>query len=269
MVTTMWNVILNGGCKHFGSLGSELLTEIIKSPIIVDGRVIEDDDIENQSPCISKFNNIPIPFDQVWIERKHSSSKTSLVSWEGAFVRTTREGIFFRSVVFMFFYVPGKPVTFCGYSVVGYNGTMLNWDGMFYHPRVSGEYFKILSNACGCIIEDTFDTLQLLGCKNVSLKPHDNDAKQVRRAVKRHGGKPEDYKYYTLTVRPPGAKLDAPAQDIGIIPRHVCRGHFAEYGEQFGKGLLFGKLSGRFYVPPHLRGDKKNGVVEKDYKIPE
>ena len=48
------------------------------------------------------------------------------------------------------------------------------------------------------------------------------------------------------------------------MPRHVCRGHFAEYGPQFGKGLLFGKHAGRFFVPPHLKGKKEYGVVEKD-----
>lgn len=52
------------------------------------------------------------------------------------------------------------------------------------------------------------------------------------------------------------------------MPRHVCRGHFAEYGPEFSKGLLFGKYAGRFFIPPHLKGDKKNGIVEKDYAIP-
>ena len=51
------------------------------------------------------------------------------------------------------------------------------------------------------------------------------------------------------------------------MPRHVCRGHFAEYGPQFGKGLLFGRYAGRFFIPPHLRGDEKNGIVEKDYAV--
>lgn len=119
--------------------------------------------------------------------------------------------------------------------------------------------FQSLSNA--------FDVLMILGCKNVSLKACDNEPKQARRAAKRHGGTPDSYRYHTLVVRPPGAKSDSPGQDIGIMPRHVCRGHFAEYGPEFGKGLLFGKYAGRFFIPPHLKGDKKNGVVEKDYMV--
>ena len=111
------------------------------------------------------------------------------------------------------------------------------------------------------------ETLQLMSCKNVALKPNDNDPKEVRRAIKRHGGKPEDYRYHTLVVRPPGVKAGTPGQDIGILPHHVCRGHFSEYGPEFGKGLLFGKLAGRFYMPPHLKGKEKNGTVEKDYIV--
>ena len=35
------------------------------------------------------------------------------------------------------------------------------------------------------------------------------------------------------------------------------------------RGLLFGKYAGRYLIPPCAKGDKKNGVVEKDYKIPD
>lgn len=118
------------------------------------------------------------------------------------------------------------------------------------------------------ILADALDNLSLLSCKNVSLEAKPNDPKQVARAIKRHGGNADSYRYHVLVVRPAGAKSDAPAQEIGLMPRHVCRGHFAEYGPEFNKGLLFGKYSGRFFVPPHMKGDKKNGVVEKDYAIP-
>jgi hypothetical protein len=113
-----------------------------------------------------------------------------------------------------------------------------------------------------------WNVLGLLSCKNVSLQPNDNDPQQVRRACKRFGGSPDSYRYHTLVVRPPGKhSASGPSQEIGTMPWHVCRGHFSEYGPEFGKGLLFGKYAGRFYIPPHVKGDKKNGVVEKDYVI--
>jgi hypothetical protein len=113
------------------------------------------------------------------------------------------------------------------------------------------------------------ETLELLACKNVGLSDRDNDPEQVKCAIKRHGGTPDSYRYHTLIVRPPGSKgSNSPGIDIGMMPRHVCRGHFAEYGPEFNKGLLFGKYAGRFFIPPCLKGDKKNGIVEKDYVIP-
>jgi hypothetical protein len=111
------------------------------------------------------------------------------------------------------------------------------------------------------------DLLVILGCKNVSLDPRDNDPKQVARAIKRHGDNAGKYRYHVLVVRPPGARSDSPAQEVGTMPRHVCRGHFSEYGPEFGKGLLFGKYAGRFYIPPHLKGKIENGEVAKDYAI--
>lgn len=114
------------------------------------------------------------------------------------------------------------------------------------------------------------DTLVMLGCGNIGLSPRDSDPKVVRTATKRHGPSAHGYRYHVLTVRPPGAKAgDKREVEIsGQTPLHLCRGHFSEYGPEYGKGLLFGKYAGRFYIPPHIKGDPKNGIVDKDYRIP-
>lgn len=31
--------------------------------------------------------------------------------------------------------------------------------------------------------------------------------------------------------------------------------------------VLFGRFTGRFWFPPHVRGNKKKGIIEKDYAI--
>lgn len=119
------------------------------------------------------------------------------------------------------------------------------------------------------------DVLLVLGCKNVSLQPHDNDPAAVKRAIKRHGPNSKAYRYHILVVRAPGARSDSPGIDIGIMPRHVCRGHYQHYGpasihghvDGLDRGLLFGKHAGRFYVAPFHKGNEKNGTVEKDYEI--
>lgn len=110
------------------------------------------------------------------------------------------------------------------------------------------------------------DTLELLSCKNVDVSPRDV-IERSSNAAKRHGGEPNPaFRYHVLVVRPAGARSNHPGQEIGTMPRHICRGHFKEYTPE---KPLFGisGMHGRFFIPPHMRGDKKNGVVEKDYEV--
>lgn len=114
-------------------------------------------------------------------------------------------------------------------------------------------------------IYNVLEVLLRLSCKNVSLATRDIDQKQSRIATKRHGQVESGYRYHVLVVRPAGARSsEHPGEEMGITPLHLCRGHYREYTPD---RPLFGKLSGRFYIQQHMRGDKKNGVVEKDYEI--
>ena len=45
---------------------------------------------------------------------------------------------------------------------------------------------------------------------------------------------------------------------------HICRGHFVTYTQE---APLFGRMTGTFWKPMHLRGNKKEGVVVKEYQI--
>jgi hypothetical protein len=51
---------------------------------------------------------------------------------------------------------------------------------------------------------------------------------------------------------------------FGSVPLHSVRGHFAEYGTN-GRGKLFGKYSGRYWIPAHARGSSEHGEVEQSY----
>jgi hypothetical protein len=51
--------------------------------------------------------------------------------------------------------------------------------------------------------------------------------------------------------------LDAPLTSV--------RGHFARYGVE-GRGLLFGKYAGKFWIPAHAR-DAGEGDGVKDYVL--
>lgn len=47
-------------------------------------------------------------------------------------------------------------------------------------------------------------------------------------------------------------------------PLHLCRGHFATYTSE---APLFGKVTGTFWKPMHVRGSAEAGAVVKDYKL--
>lgn len=269
----LWKRILNEGVNDLGLLENteKLIRDVITAPIIVDGRIgeIADGGWKKES------ENQAFPFDVFFIEGDSESTDRpeSKGSRWGALVQSRNRSDGRRDVVIASF----GSVSFHRPICFGLIASILpsNVDGGTPWNAVTPP-----QKSTAMVLRETslyvFDCLELLSCTNVSLQPHDNDPKQVRRAIKRHGGTPESYRYYTLVVRPPGARSDTPGQEIGIMPRHVCRGHRAYYGpaaihkrpDGRDRGLLFGKYAGRFFIPPTLKGKKENGTVEKDYLIP-
>lgn len=110
----------------------------------------------------------------------------------------------------------------------------------------------------------------LLHCKNIRQVEHVFDKKEDRESRKRtHKKKEALTKYYILDIEPIKSKTKGMADQVETDEEklqracHICRGHFRDY---IDKGL-FGKYYGTFYIPWHVRGNKQNGEVEKDYRI--
>lgn len=107
-------------------------------------------------------------------------------------------------------------------------------------------------------------TLGLLGVKNVSYSEA-----FLPRSIRRHPGQFAQTvgdSHYVLDI--PGARalrsyVESPG-DSRQKRLHIVRGHFADYTEGAG---LFGKLHGRYYVAPHVRGNAELGMVAKDYRV--
>ena len=104
-------------------------------------------------------------------------------------------------------------------------------------------------------------SLNFLGCRNVSLvepvRPRPSRRRLERLGVKVH----------TINVKPVGKSYRGSGSGDGAGgPLTSVRGHFAEYGQN-GKGLLFGRLAGRYWIPQHARGSKDVGESEKDYRL--
>lgn len=74
----------------------------------------------------------------------------------------------------------------------------------------------------------------------------------------------------TIVVRPPGKRRIAAsgARPIDATESVLSpvRGHWARYGERWGRGKLFGKYEGKFWIPGHVRGAGEGEPV-RDYLL--
>ncbi len=108
-------------------------------------------------------------------------------------------------------------------------------------------------------------SMRLLNCKNIIAETVDRGFKRkVGKKIKKVNSK-RKFKYHILNVTKPGQrKKYVNSEDTGRTVRvHLCGGHYKHYIE---KGL-FGKYFGRFWIQDHVRGNKKKGLLTKDYNI--
>jgi hypothetical protein len=105
-------------------------------------------------------------------------------------------------------------------------------------------------------------SLNFLNCSNVdAVEPA--RPRPARRRLERLG-----VQVKTLTVRPAGYRSSSRGEPVQPgVPLTSVRGHFAEYGPRYGKGKLFGRLEGRFWIPAHARGSADHGEIRKSYRL--
>ena len=130
------------------------------------------------------------------------------------------------------------------------------------HWRIMNEHFPdehIFDNAVIALL----DTINLCNCVNVIVVEPDRSARRAeRRRLERTGVTVSE-----IHVRPVSKSYRGKGQRLmpGDTPLSSVRGHFASYGPRFGRGLLFGKYEGRFWIPQHVRGAAEFGEVEQSY----
>ena len=105
--------------------------------------------------------------------------------------------------------------------------------------------------------------LNFMNCRNVALV-EPKRARHVQRRLDRMG-----VKIHTINVFPVGRTSRSPdsREDSLGTPLTSVRGHFACYGPEYNRGLLFGKYAGRYWRPQHARGSPEEGVSIADYRL--
>jgi len=109
-------------------------------------------------------------------------------------------------------------------------------------------------------------TLMLLSCKNIVETTIPAPTRLNKKRTLKNKLPICEYKVleiHPLAPRKASAeKQHGPSR--GLVRVHLCRGHFKDYTPD---KPLFGKATGRFWWQPSVRGEKKRGVLNKDYLI--
>lgn len=109
-----------------------------------------------------------------------------------------------------------------------------------------------------------FMAISFMHCKNVTLETIEPNKKLNKKFQKNHGG--FLIKYHTLQVESikkilkKEGKIESQGLERAL---HICRGHFKDYRESG----LFGKIPGIFWWDAQARGQRKKGIILKDYEI--
>lgn len=105
--------------------------------------------------------------------------------------------------------------------------------------------------------------LNFMNCRNVALIEPKRE-RHVAKRIARTG-----VSVHTINVFPTGvsAKNEAERGDKVGTPLTSVRGHFACYGPEYDRGLLFGKYAGRFWIAQHARGSSEHGESIHDYRL--
>lgn len=104
--------------------------------------------------------------------------------------------------------------------------------------------------------------LNFLNCRNVELvEPY--RPRPEKRRIARTG-----VTVSTISVFPISRSTRSRGENASSgVPLTSVRGHFASYGPEYDRGLLFGKIAGRFWIPSYARGQAEHGKSEHDYLL--
>lgn len=107
--------------------------------------------------------------------------------------------------------------------------------------------------------------VSFMHCKNVTRR--DEGPSQYENRIYRKKHRRSLVRYEVLDIDPMRQVLrtEGKADEVGLRKAlHICRGHFATYTQE---KPLFGRVTGTFWKPQHVRGSAKEGAVVKDYRV--
>lgn len=116
-------------------------------------------------------------------------------------------------------------------------------------------------------------SIAFLHCKNAVVDEVEPRPKLSARHRREHGRPLLRFQTVRLEVpRSRHASSDTRYGNGDSHALHIVPGHFSHYGDccpgaHEPHGLLFGRLSGVYWMPQHMRGNPARGVVQTDYDL--
>jgi len=108
-------------------------------------------------------------------------------------------------------------------------------------------------------------TISFMHCKNVDVLEVDPPVKLSRKHLRKHGVPLTTYRVLEIDPMRRILSHDGQAESAGLRQAlHICRGHFKTFTEE---APLFGRHTGIYWWAEQLRGDPRQGVALKDYRI--
>jgi len=160
----------------------------------------------------------------------------------------------------------GEPVdvwrSSSGRSSPHFTGALLNKDGS---PEFMGSTEDIFTEFLAALMKPLLLAISFMHCKNVARREVTQPAALSKKWNKKHG-RPL-VRYHVLDIDPMRKVLrdEGGSETTGLKKAlHICRGHFATYTDD---APLFGRITGTFWKPQHVRGSASEGIVVKDYNV--
>lgn len=253
--------------------------KIVESPCLIADNVydLSDSAIKDQFNVVSDFPLCVAPYDSLFVEYSLRETSEYLLQ-VGVLMETyardsemarmqssvLSDGFEYHWIRYEHVWVvnkhsSGKPF-FTGFTACSYiakDGHIVRCGDNAYLP-------KERQHGTFCLILPVYLALSLCNAKNVSMNPIATNGHCEGAKIK---GKEPTIRYHVLEIDGIKRTLETEGDmaNVGLKRAlHLCRGHFAFYGEN---NKLFGKHSGLIWRPQHVRGSAKQGVVVKDYSI--
>ena len=220
-----------------------------------------------------------IPYSIIWIECCDEEKKTGILVVTD---EVLKNGIEVGSIKLNYFMTSNGRWRMFPFHVRLFKGSD-GYDIKFYDKKLKDRYEAITAIDYYGDLEDekeeiasfikkyilwglaTFHIfITLLNCKNIQIERIKASKTLNKKRIRNN--KLPIFDYHILNVVVPSNKKTIVNKSVSLNHNrvHLCRGHFKEYTAEHS---LFGKLTGLYWWQPYVRGQNRDGIVMKDYKI--